>query len=128
MSFMQPEVWQEKFYLVETSHGTEIIPLSVCGLITTADEPLEDDAEEWQSLGQEHFGDYCEGAVESFELSEGWLYRLSAPGYLDCTDTGHAETELEALEELLSLYGDSGEDWEQDVEDRISELKSELKA
>jgi hypothetical protein len=37
----------------------------------------------------------------------GWYGRLSAPGYLDCTDwTGPHSTEDEAAEALFELYGD----------------------
>lgn len=41
------------------------------------------------------------------ENRSGWFCRLSAPGYLDCTDTGGPfETELEAKTYLVEMYGD----------------------
>jgi len=40
----------------------------------------------------------------------GWYFRLSAPGYLDCTDwTGPYETEEEANEALAICYEDEVE-------------------
>lgn len=37
----------------------------------------------------------------------GWYGRLSAPGYLDCTDwSGPHETEDAALLDLFAMYGD----------------------
>lgn len=38
---------------------------------------------------------------------KGWYFRLSAPGYLDCTDWyGPYDTEDEANEELAETFGD----------------------
>lgn len=121
MSFMKPEIWQEQHYLVETSCGTEIIPVSVCGIIDESDE-------EWTEKELEaHFGDYCYGEIYSAELSSGWLYRLSAPGYLDCTDTGSAESEAEAIREIFDTWGNDEfpEEWEADLVARLRELESE---
>lgn len=37
----------------------------------------------------------------------GWYHRLSAPGYLDCTDwTGPFDCEEEANSDLCDMYGD----------------------
>lgn len=45
--------------------------------------------------------------VELPENAAGWYSRLSAPGYLDCTEwSGPYETEDEALEDLFEMYGD----------------------
>lgn len=39
------------------------------------------------------------------EFPEGWYARLSAPGYLDCSDWhGPFKTEAEALDELVEQY------------------------
>ena len=45
---------------------------------------------------------------ECLENTEpGWYARLSAPGYLDCTDwVGPYDTEEEALEALFDVYGE----------------------
>lgn len=124
MSFMQPEIWEEEYYTVETNCGTETVPVDVCGILEDCGH-LEDEAVCYDCL-RDHFGDYIEGRkVYSAELSFGWLYRLSAPGYMDCTETGHADSEAEAIAELLELYGNEcgePEDWEQELKDRLTEL------
>lgn len=119
MSFMQPEIWQDRFYTLQTNVGTETVPVDVCGILEEADD-------EWtpEELS-DHFGDYIEGTkIYSCELSSGWLYRLSAPGFLDCTETGSAETEHEAIETILEMYGndDNPEDWEEELQDRLKEI------
>lgn len=41
---------------------------------------------------------------------EGWFYRLSAPGYMDCTDwSGPYASEVEAARACVSEYGDDVE-------------------
>jgi hypothetical protein len=48
--------------------------------------------------------DFEEG-IDSSEYEAGWYSRLSAPGYLDCTDwQGPYDTEEEALQEVMELY------------------------
>jgi hypothetical protein len=47
----------------------------------------------------------------SDDLGPGWYYRLSAPGYLDCTDWyGPFATEIEAMKECIEVYGDFAEE------------------
>lgn len=44
------------------------------------------------------------------ETVTGWFARLSAPGYMDCTEwQGPYETEAEALADLADTYGDDDE-------------------
>lgn len=96
MPHMQTEVVFGTYFEVDTTHGTEIVPTDACGhTMTTVAEalmlylngaPLDKDAE-------------C-------PVKEGWLARLSAPGYLDCTDWSAFETETEAREFLEEFYGE----------------------
>lgn len=127
MSFMKPEIWQCQYYEVETTHGTEIVPVEVCGVLDCSELSEDDyDSHVWPDLLIEHFGDYIEGEPHNAELKTGWLYRLSAPGYMDCTDTGSADTESEAIEALLETWGsDCGksEEWEAELEERLKELR-----
>jgi len=127
MSFMKPEIWQEQYYEVETTCGTEIVPVDVCGILDASELSEDDyDSRVWSDLLAAHFGDYCEGIPYNAELKTGWLYRLSAPGYMDRTETGSVDTESEAVEALLEMWGnDCGEpeDWEKDLENRLEELK-----
>lgn len=42
-----------------------------------------------------------------------YRWRLSAPGYMDCTDWTNADTILDAISDCIGMYGDSfdNEDW-----------------
>ena len=77
--FMTAEVIKGAFWRVETDNGTEVIP-------------------------QEYFirGDY-DNDVEA-EICNGYGVRLSASGYLDCTDWSVFDTEQKAFDFLLEMY------------------------
>ena len=46
-------------------------------------------------------------AGDAIDCQEGWLFRLSASGYLDCTDwDGPYESQVEALIALVDLYAE----------------------
>jgi hypothetical protein len=96
MAFMQPQVYQGQYFAIETSIGTEFVPADVIGrTVGTAAEAFEN---------------YCEGTIddpeECVECKTGWLARMSAPGYMDCTDWCAYESEVEAWEDLIRNYGD----------------------
>lgn len=92
MAFMKPEIVLTSMWHVKTTHGSELVPWDLVPV-----EPTQED-----------FSDYIEGRVineSAFELQSGWYARLSAPGYMDCTDWGGPfETEQEALEYLTETY------------------------
>ena len=93
MAFMEPEVFLGEYYAVDADHGsTWIVPVDVSGLVET-----------WAGLA-----DYVEGDVDDPDgpavVQTGWLARLSAPGYLDCTDWSVHATETEAREHLAEMY------------------------
>ena len=96
MGFMQPQIYRDSFFRVETSIGTEIVPSDVIGRTV--------------GTAAEAFSNYCEGTIndpdECVECEHGWLARLSAPGYMDCTDWTAHKTEQEAREYLDEMYGD----------------------
>jgi hypothetical protein len=96
MGFMQRQVTEKKLWWeVETTHGTEFLPVESIGK-----EPADSDA----------FADYREGDVLSWEQREGFGARLSAPGYLDCTEWSVFDTEKEAQEYLDEYYPEDEED------------------
>ena len=77
---------------------------------------LSDDAREWL---ESQYGEFMEPNAEELSATEakeftddptakaGWYSRLSAPGYLDCTDwQGPYSCEDEALEALYETYGE----------------------
>ena len=97
MAFMETQVMKFDAWRCETTVGTEVVPCEIAG----ADD----------------LHDYLEGAQrEPAELVSGWFYRLSAPGYLDCTAwSGPCETAEEAEKALIEMYPDD-EDDEEDEE------------
>ena len=90
MSFMQKQVEFGSYFEIDTTAGTEIVPANVIGRTVGTDVSA--------------FADYLEGEPvnedEVVECKEGWLARLSAPGYLDCTEWSAFATEQEANEFL----------------------------
>lgn len=103
MSFMKPYVESALYFEIETTCGLEIVPASAIGRTC--------------STAAEAFANYVEGNIqdedELIEVKEGFLARMSAPGYMDCTDwTAHA-TEKEALAYLAEMYGDDTGDEEE---------------
>ena len=97
VGFMQPEVVYGSWWLIVTQHcASTIIPRD---LVTT--NPNKPDF----SL----FEDYVSGRdqIMLVELITGkWGGRLSAPGYLDCTDWDLFDTEKEAINYLEETYGE----------------------
>lgn len=94
MSFMQPETYHGHFQLVRnTSDGDILTPEEY------AEHRGNDDAAEAYGV-----------TPEDVETVFGWSARLSAPGYLDCTDwIGVFDTEDEALAALQEMYPDDDE-------------------
>ena len=91
MSHMEKQVDYCTMYDVDTDCGSFLVPGDLVG-----DNPSPED-----------FRDYVDGEPEDFTRVKGWFARLSAPGYMDCTDwIGPYDTEEEAIEELDALYGE----------------------
>jgi hypothetical protein len=93
---MQPQIYRDWYFEIDTTHGTEIVPSGYIGRTC--------------ATNVEAFLDYLEGSPmddeATIDCQLGWLARLSAPGYLDCTEwTAHA-TEQEARDYLNEMYGD----------------------
>ena len=53
---------------------------------------------------------YVEGTIQSWENIQGYGARLSAPGYLDCTEWAVFDTVEEALSYLAEMYEENEED------------------
>jgi hypothetical protein len=96
MAFMEKQITAKKsWWKVETSMGTEFLPVDLIG-----EEPTDSGT----------FEDYCEGQVQTWELIKGYGARLSAPGYLDCTEWAVFETKEEAEQYLEENYPDEEEE------------------
>lgn len=90
--FMQPNIYKGRAYIVETTYGTEVVPWKLVGNVK---EML-------------YLEDFLEGTPyedQIFVIKEGYLARLSAPGYMDCTEWSFHDTEEEALAYLEDMYG-----------------------
>ena len=86
---MQWEIIQGHFQVIEnTREGTIVCPEQY------AEYPGNEDAARAYGVG-----------TEDVSTVFGWFSRLSAPGYMDCTEwSGPFNTEEEAAQSLLSLY------------------------
>lgn len=119
MSFMEPEVYRGWYYVVETNdEGTEFVPADVVGLDRpniTVNGRICKPAYPYARADVEDVRDYVSGRdiLSVSEPKEGWLGRMTASGYLDCTDWIVGETEEEVLEQLR----DYGLEDEEDLED-----------
>lgn len=93
MSFMQRQITRKiEWYEVETNVGTEFVDASIFP------NPTLDDLAE-----------YVEGKPESFRGITGHGCRLSAPGYMDCTDWSVFDTVKECEEYLDEYYPEDEE-------------------
>jgi len=108
MSFMQKQVTHKQPWIeVETSHGTEWIDAVSLGLNVrdseTKTHPLTD--KERESIVSQ-LSDYCEGTIQEWKTVRGYGARLSAPGYLDCTEWTVFDTPEEAQAYLDETFPD----------------------
>jgi hypothetical protein len=98
--FMVPDIYQTDVWQIETSDGTELVPVNGP---TCVDSDDPDDIRAALSL-------YVNGKIQKDEkpalFLNVWLARLSAPGYMDCTDWTMHETRAEAESYLVETFGD----------------------
>lgn len=94
--FMRPQIdGPVAVWVVDTDQGTEIVPIDVC-----------DDRE---GLTQ-----YLQG--EPYDLQDAerrsgqYIARLSAPGFMDCTDWSIFDSYQAAAEYLVETYDDQDDD------------------
>ena len=103
--FMQPDVTtKQQWYEIDGPMGTEWIPYDFVG-------DLEDSSVFACTTGHHdvppELADYAENTeFYTISLVEGFGARLSAPGYLDCTDWSVFESEFEARQHLVENYAD----------------------
>ena len=114
MPFMQRQITNKQSWVqVETTHGTVSLPAYDLGLnirdSQTATHPLTSKQRE-EIISQ--LSEYCEGTVQEWETIQGYGARLSAPGYMDCTEWSVFDTVEEAQEYLDEYYPEDDEDWE----------------
>jgi len=94
--FMQPQVSEMTMFHVETTMGTECIPIDVVGS-DVSDAKLAGYLE-----GEPYFDD--DDNID-LERMTGWYARFSAAGYTDATDwVGPQATESGALDDLAETH------------------------
>lgn len=98
MPHMQPFIEQGEWYLIDGPAGTEYIPCDIVGHVQPYNGQGSIDI-------PGDLADYCENKTcWQIEKVEGFGARLSAPGYLDCTEWSVFETEEEAKTYLAETY------------------------
>lgn len=91
--FMKPVVYEGGYYEVETDCGTEIVPADLIGNHSAA--------------SVDELTDYLEGNPSSQDevpVQHGWLARMSASGYTDCTSWEAHATKEAAEDSLIANY------------------------
>lgn len=89
--------------MVETRFGDYVIPADVVdpGPVPPKPDDEEDPAYAAYLEYLNEFSDYVENEPESVERRHGFVYRTSAPGYMDSSPWEAAETEDEAIQALI---------------------------
>lgn len=107
MSFMQPQIRYGLWVRADFSDGVFFAPAdSVSPLPSVGRTLREEDAGFDDLLDAVSSMLDGSGVPDSLEVIEGWGARLSAPGYMDCTEWVVLPTEEEAKEYLLDAYGE----------------------
>src|SRR5260370_41630348 len=113
MPFMQKQVTEKRAWIrVETSCGTEFIDTSTLGLLGLRDSQTKTHkltAKEREEAISD-LSPYCEGTIQEWETIRGYGARLSAPGYLDCTEWTVFDTAEEAQAYLDENFPDEEEE------------------
>lgn len=96
---------------VETTYGTEWVDSASLSLFVrdseTKTHPM---SEQERAETVKKIQPYTEGTPLSWQNVKGYGARLSAPGYLDCTEWTVFDTEGDAREYLAEMYGDADAD------------------
>lgn len=85
---MEPQVVYDNWYEIFSTEGIFFIPKDVVG----------------ENASPEALSQFIDGKYVEHKLVSGWGARLSAPGYLDCTEWAVYETEEEAEQFLRDTY------------------------
>lgn len=110
--FMQPVIYKSRYFEVDTTQGTDYVPADLVNygdLIKVGEIKDREDGPSIVGL-MTVLEQYTEGSIDNVMLKEGWLARLSAPGYMDCTDWSAHDSEDEAAQYLIDQYGDEYND------------------
>ena len=106
MAFMQGQIHHDKWYEIDTYHGIFFVPCDVIGKLRLRMRDWKRNVRRvlpyTESWKPEH--------IMSLEKRVGYGARLSAPGYLDCTEWSVFDSADEARDYLRrDMYGDEEE-------------------
>jgi hypothetical protein len=106
MGFMQKQITGKQNWLrAETTHGTEFISVADTSLfVRDSRTQTHTMTEDERAAAVAKIQQFTEGMPQEWENIQGYGARLSAPGYLDCTDWNVYDTEQEAREVLEEMY------------------------
>jgi hypothetical protein len=118
MAFMEKQVTTKLTWIeIDGSQGITFVDsnddIALYNLIAKNDPSEDDEATMLQDACM-----YYEGDVESVGLKVGYGARMSAPGYLDCTEWSVFDTEAEAEAYLTEHYSEDED--EEDDEDETA--------
>jgi hypothetical protein len=97
-NFMQKQITGFQSWLrVETTQGTEYLDSATLGLfVRNSEQTAQPLTERERTEATRRIMPYTEGLPKSWENVKGYGARLSAPGYLDCTEWLVFDTDEEA--------------------------------
>lgn len=105
MAHMQNEITGKQFgWSLETKQGGFHVPGDVHPVpeYLAAGKQIDAGDVVFDALA-EMLQQYCEGEIQAIEVVCGYFARLSAPGYLDCTDWTCYSTKGEAVRALRDI-------------------------
>ena len=110
--FMQHQVTGlENWLQVETTQGTEFVRIADTSLFVRNSQTLTHPATESDKFSAKtKIQQYTTGEPQEWENVKGYGARLSAPGYLDCTEWSVFKTKEIAREYLEEMYPEDEED------------------
>jgi hypothetical protein len=103
--YMQPEIFEAYFWELETSDGKAIIPDDEVDL-AGAEPGCVFDLEVAKNLHDAFRPYVAASALYTAEAKHGVLSRLSAPGFMDCTEWSCHDSFDEAARGLIESFGD----------------------
>lgn len=108
--FMQPQIGYDTWAVIETENGIYFVSITDCGSPSAWNYSTVNFGICLANVAS-YYGDYVpsgEDSISEISYREGYGARLSASGYMDCTEWTVYDTEMEAIEFLIEMYGDIG--------------------
>jgi len=110
-SFMKPQIEESDYFECETEQGTSFVPADLVRLPFAVNFKaggfFDDESPHWRALARSLLPYVNGDELAQVTVGHGFMARLSAPGYMDCTDWTAYETADQAAQSLISAYGDN---------------------